>query len=226
MSLPAEERAAAAAAAAGRTGASGTALAAGQRHGTETDATLFARALMAAGEFARAADVVADATDEPLAAFLHFYASYLASEKRKEDGRGDFTGACAGAWPIPAGRALTAPSPCVGRTGIADRGPRPDLDRTPANPDLLPLRDQVAPHCAGADADAFLLYLCVFQGPRRAAAHPPDPVTHTHPPMTAWRRRRTATASSCASWARRPRRPPSSSGPSARTRATGRPGSS
>ena len=60
--------------------------------GSETDETLFARTLMAAGEFARASDVVANATDNPLAAFLHFYAAYLASEKRKEDGRGDFAG--------------------------------------------------------------------------------------------------------------------------------------
>ena len=60
--------------------------------GSETDETLFARTLMSAGEFARASDVVANATDNPLAAFLHFYAAYLASEKRKEDGRGDFAG--------------------------------------------------------------------------------------------------------------------------------------
>ena len=50
--------------------------------------------------------------------------------------------------------------------------PRPstDLDRAPTNPDLLPLRDRMAPFCAGANADAFLLYLYDFaQGSGRWA---------------------------------------------------------
>jgi hypothetical protein len=58
----------------------------------DTDATLFARTLLAAGELARAADVVVADPADPLACFLHYYATYLASEKRREDARGDVAG--------------------------------------------------------------------------------------------------------------------------------------
>jgi len=61
--------------------------------GQETDVTAFARTLMTASEYARAADVAA-VDSGALGTFLHVYSLYLAAEKRKEDSRGDFAGAC------------------------------------------------------------------------------------------------------------------------------------
>ena len=59
--------------------------------GHETDVTAFARTLMSASEYARAADV-ATADAGALGTFLRVYSQYLAAEKRKEDSRGDFAG--------------------------------------------------------------------------------------------------------------------------------------